>query len=51
MQLTDERAELFYGFDKQFSAFGLRGVRVPIGVSEQWIGRGAFPTTRTTCFI
>jgi alpha-glucosidase len=34
-----------YGFGEQFSWFDHKGLRVPILVSEQGIGRGAFPIT------
>ncbi|HYO58833.1 alpha-glucosidase [Archangium sp.] len=34
-----------YGFGEQFSWFDHKGLRVPIVVSEQGIGRGAFPIT------
>ncbi|MDX1615170.1 MAG: alpha-glucosidase, partial [Candidatus Promineifilaceae bacterium] len=37
--------ERFFGFGEQFSAFDLKGRRLPILVQEQGIGRGAQPVT------
>lgn len=37
--------ESFYGFGTQFTHLNVKGLRVPIIVSEQGIGRGSQPTT------
>lgn len=40
-----ESEERFFGFGTQFSFFDARGLRLPLWVSEQGIGRGAQPIT------
>ncbi len=42
---ASEEDEGIYGFGEQFTWFDHKGLRVPILVSEQGIGRGAFPIT------
>jgi alpha-glucosidase (family GH31 glycosyl hydrolase) len=42
---ASEKGEGVYGFGEQFSWFDHQGLRVPILVSEQGIGRGDFPIT------
>ena len=39
------KEEQFFGFGEQFTHFNLKGLRVPIFVSEQGIGRGLQPAT------
>jgi alpha-glucosidase len=43
--LASEEGEAIYGLGEQFTYVDLKGRRVPILVSEQGIGRGAFPIT------
>ena len=40
-----EEDEHFFGFGEQYSAFDMKGKRLPILVQEQGIGRGAQPIT------
>lgn len=42
---ASEEGEHFFGFGEQFSAFDMKGRRVPIWNQEQGIGRGAQPIT------
>lgn len=42
---ASQHDERFYGFGEQFSAFNLKGKRLPVFINEQGIGRGAQPLT------
>lgn len=41
-----ERDEQFYGFGAQYSKFNMKGVRLPVFLSEQGVGRGLQPLTK-----
>ena len=45
LSYASQRDEHFYGFGEQFSAFDLKGKRLPVFVNEQGIGRGLQPLT------
>ena len=45
LTLASVEDEGVYGFGEQFTWFNHKGLRVPLFVSEQGIGRGAFPIT------
>ncbi len=42
---SSDETEQFYGFGESFSYFNLKGLRVPVLVSEQGVGRGEQPIT------
>jgi alpha-glucosidase len=46
LTLASQKDEGLYGLGEQFTYVDLKGRRVPIVVSEQGIGRGAFPITQ-----
>ncbi|HLT28810.1 MAG TPA: alpha-glucosidase [Myxococcaceae bacterium] len=45
VRLASTPKEKHWGFGEQFSWIDLKGAKVPVVVSEQGIGRGAFPIT------